>query len=366
MLTVIWGEMKKLAVIDPSSYSLPYDFGFLSGLCGSCHVDFYCSYGANFSEYEARLNQVSDRVFAYKISPSSTTKLRGLYNYLLMLFSLFLKRNEYDYIHFQWSIFWPAELLFFLLCRKKTILTIHNDIPHNSNRKRSFSLLVLSRLAKLNVFVSGFTKSRFEKRYFRSSKNILIQHGLIRFNISDVNDNLKEEKINLDKFDMIFWGRVERYKGLELFADRLLSAYKIGIYGKWSAELLELKRTLSLESNFHIHDEYLPESSIKHLFCSRAVFVLPYNRATQSGVLYTLLAYEVVFISSNVGENSEFLNAIGLPELTFDVGDVVGLIDAFKFAQENYSSIIAKLRLVKEKYEWTSILNSKVVNSLYK
>jgi len=95
------------------------------------------------------------------------------------------------------------------------------------------------------------------------------------------------------------------------------------------------------------------------------VFILPYKDATQSGVLYTLLAYGKVFISSDVGENKEFLIKHGLDKLIFDRENIDSVIRAIDYAIKEYSEIRAKLLVIKNEYEWCNVMMDKKIMELY-
>jgi hypothetical protein len=107
------------------------------------------------------------------------------------------------------------------------------------------------------------------------------------------------------------------------------------------------------------------EGVVCELLNQRSIFVLPYKAATQSGVLYTLLAYRVVFISSLAGENAFFLKENELSELIFDRRKPEDILRAYSFAKENYDSIAEKLDKIAVNYEWENILTKNKVDCLY-
>ena len=57
------------------------------------------------------------------------------------------------------------------------------------------------------------------------------------------NDNLIQH-VEVEK-KILFWGRVEEYKGVDIFADFSIG-YPVEIYGKWSSQLILKNKYLIL------------------------------------------------------------------------------------------------------------------------
>ncbi len=51
---------QKIAIIDPSSYTLPYDFYYIREIAKTVEVDFYCSTNPFNWEYAEMLNEFSN------------------------------------------------------------------------------------------------------------------------------------------------------------------------------------------------------------------------------------------------------------------------------------------------------------------
>lgn len=353
---------KKIAVIDPSSYSLPYDYFYVNELQKHCHVDFYYSKCASNYEYIEKLKLFSNVTLKeYSISPSCTNKLNGIMNYTFMLKDIFVKRNSYNKIHFIWSVFFLLESLLFVLIRNKLVFTFHNDVPHSYNKKVFWPYKAIMKLASKIVFASNYTMRTFIKNYGTHPYCQLIQHGIMP--IETLLETQLVPNVEVEK-KILFWGRVEVYKGLDVFADYTWD-WPVEINGKWSLQLTSLKNELSLMENIFINDSYLPFDELLAMLSRDVVFILPYKDATQSGVLYTFLAYGKVFISSNVGENSSFLKKHGLEQLIFDRENHESIRRAVNYAFTEYNEIKNKLLEIRDEYEWVNIMNIKNVEKLY-
>jgi len=201
----------------------------------------------------------------------------------------------------------------------------------------------------------------FLKNYGPHPNHKIIQHGLMPIeNFSDTRINLNT---HLEKA-ILFWGRVEEYKGVDIFAN-FSGSYPLEIYGKWSPDLENLKKKLSKINNILINDKYLSLDDLKQMLSRDVIFILPYKDASQSGILYTLLAYSKIFVSSNVGENNSFLIKHGLDQLIFDRNDPESLSKAIKYAFEEYNEIKSKLFEIKNEYQWSQIMDKKKIYELY-
>src|SRR5450830_278547 len=152
----------KIAVVDPASFILPYDFFYIAEIFKrNVIVDFYCSETNYNNEYIQELKNLGVNVRSYSISSTRTNRLKGILNYAKLLANLFKNRQQYQAIHFQFFIFWPFEVLFFLLLGKKIILSIHDDRPHDCSEHAHKPTHLLARLAGKLVFISQAVFDRF-------------------------------------------------------------------------------------------------------------------------------------------------------------------------------------------------------------
>ncbi|MBA6358131.1 glycosyl transferase family 1 [Colwellia sp. BRX8-3] len=274
---------------------------------------------------------------------------------------MFLKRKSYKKIHFIWSVFFLFESTLFFLIKDKLIFTIHNDVPHSYNKKTFWPYKIIMKLASKIVFVSNYTMRTFIKNYGAHPNYQLVQHGIMP--IDTLSNTRLDTNIQLEKV-ILFWGRVEEYKGIDVF-DYFIFDWPVEIYGKWSSQLISLKNKLSLIESVLINDSYLPFDELASMLSRDVIFILPYKDASQSGVLYTLLAYGKVFISSNVGENNDFLIGNGLEQLVFDRNDKESIIRALTYAFDEYDVIRLKLLKIKKTLEWANVMSNEKVNELY-
>ena len=113
---------------------------------------------------------------------------------------------------------------------------------------------------------------------------------------------------------LLFFGFVREYKGLRYLLDAMphicnrLSNVKLliaGSFGKDKDKYMQLIRENRIEDCVVITDHYVPDAEVETYFAASDIVVLPYESATQSGIVQVAYGFEKPVIVTNVG---------GLPE----------------------------------------------------
>ncbi|UFS62403.1 glycosyltransferase [Sulfurimonas sp. HSL-3221] len=347
----------KIAIIDTGSFSLPYDYYYIDALLAQGYrVTFYCSrtaYNDLYLDLLAERDNITLKIFS--VSGSRTGRLQGGYNYLRMLVSLLLSAHRYDYIHFFWSVLPAVELPLFALLRRKLVFTFHNDVPHACPSATYFPYKLIYNTARRALFVSPSTMQRFLKHYgVDAAKAHCLNHGLLPL----LPDDPVPEPAPLER-SIIFWGNVKAYKGVDTLVTMCESGqfddFGFEVYGKWDSKLAPLKEKL-IGCGAKVEDRFLTLTELQQLMRRNAVFILPYRSATQSGVAYTFLYYNRIFISSDQGDNAAILRDAGLEMLVFDAKRLPQIRSAADFCVEHSADIAKKLLLRRNVFEWGNIL----------
>jgi glycosyltransferase involved in cell wall biosynthesis len=104
-------------------------------------------------------------------------------------------------------------------------------------------------------------------------------------------------------WQMMFFGRIREYKGLELLAEayaKLLKRYQISlrIVGEGHVKALE---TLARLPGVSIENGWIPEHNVPSVLNQADLLVLPYREASQSGILATSFALGIPAVATPVG-----------------------------------------------------------------
>lgn len=355
-------DMERIIIVDPSSRTLPYDYYYIREIAKSFRVTFFCSSTRYNNEYIQSIRAL-ENVEVQKFRISDINRIVGLVIYSKMLFQIIATQSKYSAIHFFWSIAFALEAPFFLLIKRKLVFTFHNDRPHKSSSLTYWPFKFIYKVSQRAIFVSEVVQNRFEKNYRLNDvgKIMLVQHGIMPISLDcSLSDNSLAKPGFLEK-RIVFWGTVKPYKGIDLFLklkrDKYFDDFKFEIYGKWDKKLHPIKKRLEA-LGVSIVDEYLSISQLSKVLEINGIFILPYKEASQSGVLYTLLHYKKIFISTNTGDNAAFLADSDLSGLIFSREKIDELISAVDYCLKNHVRIMAKLQARSKEFDWSYVLQS--------
>ena len=352
----------RIAIIDPGSFVLPYDYQLVKALAERGDgVDFYGSttrYNGEFLDAMRRLPGV--QVQARAISSSVAARWRGAWAYVRLLATLLWNARRYVTVNLQFSGFWPVELLVFALLRRKFVFTVHNAVPHGFASTQHAPTRRLASLARSLVFVSESTRDDFVRRYgesFRDKASVL-PHGLLPV----------VPQAGLTRYDaeaqpnsLLFWSTVKPYKGVELFGDLARSdeirrrGLSLAIYGAWADELRGLREELAGQG-VTIHDGYLDQAELLGLLAQNAVFLLPYQQASQSGALYSLLHHGRLFICADVGDLGAFMRRFGLQGLLLKNRSADAVVECLAYLAAHRAEVAEAFTAAQQALRWDRLL----------
>ncbi|WP_417458929.1 glycosyltransferase family 4 protein [Kordiimonas sp.] len=124
-----------------------------------------------------------------------------------------------------------------------------------------------------------------------------------------------------------FVGRVEPYKGVDLFIDCLLRLEKLRDDIEYEAYVVgrgALPESVSQLRCCHVINDFLPEDQLHSVIANMDLVILPYIEGTQSGIASLCHTYHIPLIVSDVGALPNFVNKKNVGEV-FAAGDVAGL-----------------------------------------
>ncbi len=116
---------------------------------------------------------------------------------------------------------------------------------------------------------------------------------------------------------LLFFGLIRPYKGLPRLLEALplilqkvdCTLLVVGEFYEEKNRCLHLIHTLGLTSRVHVIDRFIPDDEVSLYFSAADLVVLPYESATQSGIVPIAYAFERPVVATRVG---------GLPEVVQD------------------------------------------------
>ncbi|ALK05340.1 Glycosyltransferase involved in cell wall bisynthesis [Methanosarcina thermophila] len=237
----------------------------------------------------------------------------------------FLKAQKPDIIILQW---WTSsvahmqlllKLFAGLLHKPKIIIEFHEVVdPFEESILpiRIYSKAAGKLLRKnLDAYIthSESDKELIAKRYSISPEKIhVIPHGLYD-QYGDLLD-IKEARRSLsikDNFVILSFGLIRRYKGIpylirafEQLPPEILEKSRLLIVGEiWEdrKELLDQIKASPSYNRITLINEYIPDDKVNLYFSAADVVVLPYLRASQSGIAHIAMSFGKPVIVSEVG-----------------------------------------------------------------
>lgn len=228
------------------------------------------------------------------------------------------KQFKPDVAHFQEVAHEYQTASMILLKKIPLILTVHDPIPHAGEDLKSFTGLV--------------NRRAIYSKLQRTIADGLITHGDYLCEILSSTINRREKIFSVHHgplglltkptipsgttkpFTFLFFGRMQKYKGIELFIEAIHQLHNEGLNiqgvlaGK-GPELTNSKEAIAAAPYFIIKDYFLTPEEVAETFDYSDVVVLPYIEGTQSGVAALAIGRGKPCIISKVGS---------LPEMVID------------------------------------------------
>lgn len=226
----------------------------------------------------------------------------------------------------------PINFLIYPFLKKTKVVTYaHSVIPHSGVKgvnKFFLSLhywLMFKYSKKIIVAYEGLKKDLLDKYKKIANKDVYV----VRLGLLENHIFLDEtEKVKKEDIDVLFFGRLEYYKGLDILIKssyKVNSNYKYVVIAKGSLDkVYSIKR---FPSNFEHINTYVPDRELAEYIKRSKLVVLPYRDACGTQVIQSVFAYKKTVIVSNVGCFPEYVKD-GITGIIVPPEDVLALSNA--------------------------------------
>lgn len=295
---------------------------------------------------------------------------------ILFSFSFFKKRivkkikndlMKFDLVHICDNPIYSFKILNLLHYYKiATIFTLHDPQAHLENSvkskiKNKIYIWLLSSIYKL------ISKSKYIKLHLHYNwpipdhiKPIILPHPIYPL------VNYKRRKQN-DFLTIGFFGRLEYYKGYDIFIDLITkldkivikNKVKVIIAGQGKVDVIDSFKNIDVE----VQNGFIENSLFDSLIANSDLVLMPYRQASQSGILMKALSFEVPAMVSNLDELTSYL----IPDITgiiLDLDKMQSWLDKLVYYSNNIDEItILSINISNHKYKYEpSLIAKKLYN----
>lgn len=188
------------------------------------------------------------------------------------------------------------------------VLTVHDPKPHSGKDSRVFNfqrhgyyLRVVRRLCDVAI-VHGDKLSMDLVSVVPSLANrvFVVPHGPLGMFNADQRRREQENGV------LLFFGRIEAYKGLGDFVEavEILAQRGVpvkGVVAGRGSDLEPYRERIAGSPNFELIEKYIPRNEVIDLFDRAEIVVQPYLNATQSGVALLAIGRGRAIVATDVG-----------------------------------------------------------------
>jgi glycosyltransferase involved in cell wall biosynthesis len=318
---------RKVLFIDP--WFLSYSKGLLNSLKK------YADLTLITNNKVKTMNNITIKNF-YKVSNFKIKKINILFKgvYYIRYWQLikkYVNKNNVEIIHFQWLLKYNVDYYYLKklknICQKRNILmyyTAHNPYPHSGKYPFKKLKKIYSLFDKIIVHGKN-TRDEIIKAFNINIKNFFVQpHGTI--DKSDFTEKVIEEKVDsqiLQKFNnykgkkILFLGNIFHNKGVDWLMeywnknhfkynnDLLIIAGKI----KEERDIYKFQKNefMKIDNKIYI-DKEVSKTDHDYLFLNSDLIVMPYRKASMSGVIFSAALFSKPILTTKVGDIPEYFS----------------------------------------------------------
>lgn len=259
----------------------------------------------------------------------------------------FLKRVNPDVVF----IFTPHPVNIFIkpyLRIYKLIYQVHDPLPHSGTGFLDRIVLKMQHKTYLPIVNVAVVAGQALKEQILSNYNTINGNKIkvVKFGITD-NILFPNLRCTTDQnIDILYFGRIEYYKGLDVLLEALGKIdkfYRCVLIGK--GNISKVYKGIKIPSNVEIINDYLSEEALAKKIAESKVLVFPYRDATGTSTIGQAFYYGKPVIATDVGVLKEYAGDGGIIVRS---ENATQLADALKTLLENNET---RMRISQRAYQ---------------
>jgi glycosyltransferase involved in cell wall biosynthesis len=254
------------------------------------------------------------------------------------------------------TFFFLGMLRIFRLLKIKIVWTLHNKRSHFRNRIKLRRLLFNQMLKRSDLIITHASEGL--NLIPAGVASAYLPHPIRRIQCPSVAENDPS-------FDIIIWGSISPYKGIDLFISYLEEAgaidrFKILIAGKITTPELREKiyGFATVYPQITLMDEFVPEQELMKLINRSRLVLITYQSESvlSSGVLMDSFSQLVPIVGPHTGAFKD-LAAVGLIDTFQDYPELLQKLENKLGASGNENTTTEKMKQFMEEHSWDHFSN---------
>ena len=212
-----------------------------------------------------------------------------------------IRKEKFDAVYFESLHVWNIAIMMALGDRTHTYQVIHEVIPHEGDSQ-----------VKAVDFMNKLICKTADTVVLRNQK--YFQEMIDRYGIAPERVKVLELWRRFPAFTQpahsgraLFFGRINPYKGVDnlLKIVRLCPEIQFDVMGRVDQQMQEIVNELAKKKNVTLRCAYVTDEEMRDAFCGCDWVVVPYNSASQSGIIIDAYKYSRPVVAFNVGAVAE-------------------------------------------------------------
>ncbi len=225
-----------------------------------------------------------------------------------------IKKEKIDKVVFFMDSAYLCILIYLFNRKLRYSLLLHDPILHDGGKFkerlcRSIAFKTyFKRLDSIIVTYKGAIRELKKDKRFEQYLGKVTVINLPQMTEQEFND-IESGKNNIE-YDYIFWGRIEKYKGIDCLVEAFKSKELLGlnllIVGEGSEEN-NLKKMIGNFSNISFINSFVTDRDLARYICKARFVILPYKAATGSQTVMLANYYGKLVIATKTGCFNEYI-----------------------------------------------------------
>lgn len=215
---------------------------------------------------------------------------------LLLSIILKIRKEKFDAIYFESLHTWNLPILM-LSGKTQTYQVIHEVIPHEGDSQANMVDLMNKILVKIADTIVLRNKTYIQ--------NMIERYGISPGRVKYLELWRRYPDYTKPKYGKraLFFGRINPYKG----ADNLLEIVKMcpeiqfDVVGRVDSQMQDIVDRLRAEPNVALNNDYVTDEQMQEAFANADWVIVPYNTASQSGIIIDAYKYSRPVVAFAVG-----------------------------------------------------------------